>query len=165
MKICKKCGKDFSFTITINGKRINLQNRRYCTECSPIGSHNTKKLERTEIEDELNCVCSICNREYVWKRSKGHTQLICNSCIVNKSRTKLKKDLVEYKGCKCEKCGIVDKKHLSIYDFHHLNPKEKDIAISGSYCLSFERLKKEVDKCLLLCSNCHRIIHEDLRNN
>jgi hypothetical protein len=163
MKICKKCGNKFSFTAKINGKRINLQNRRYCLECSPFGIHNTKKLENKESKSEIECVCQICNREYIWVRSKGSTRTTCNSCLVNNSRIKLKKNLVEYKGGKCEVCGIIDKDHYSIYDFHHTNPKEKDMLISGSYCRSLKILKKEVDKCILVCSNCHRIIHEDLR--
>ena len=68
--------------------------------------------------------------------------------------------LVNYKGGKCERCGY--DKCVQALQFHHLNPDEKDFAISGkSY--SFERLKKEVDKCIMVCANCHIEIHEELK--
>jgi hypothetical protein len=67
-----------------------------------------------------------------------------------------KKLLVEYKGGKCINCGYSN--CVESLDFHHLDSKEKDFNISGkSY--SLERLKNEVDKCVLLCSNCHREFH------
>jgi len=45
--------------------------------------------------------------------------------------------------------------------FHHEDPNKKDFNISGkSY--SFERMKKEVDKCILLCGNCHGEVHEEI---
>lgn len=70
--------------------------------------------------------------------------------------------LVEYKGGCCQNCGY--KKSIGALEFHHINPDDKDFTISGkSY--SFERLKKEVDKCVLVCSNCHIEIHEELKNN
>lgn len=69
-------------------------------------------------------------------------------------RTKIK--LVEYKGGKCEKCGY--KKCINAMEFHHEDPNEKDFTVSGK-SWSFERLKKEVDKCILVCSNCHKEIH------
>lgn len=75
-------------------------------------------------------------------------------------RKRKKIELVEYKGGKCEKCGY--DKSISALQFHHLDPKEKDFTISGkSY--SFERLKKEVDKCIMVCANCHIEIHEELK--
>lgn len=75
-------------------------------------------------------------------------------------RKRKKKELVEYKGGCCEKCGY--NKSIEVLQFHHLNPNEKDFTISGkSY--SIERLKKEVDKCILVCANCHIEIHEELR--
>ena len=53
---------------------------------------------------------------------------------------------------------------MSVLQFHHLNTEEKDFTISAkSY--SFERLKKEVDKCVMLCSNCHIEVHEEIRIN
>ena len=69
-------------------------------------------------------------------------------------RTKTK--LIEYKGGECKICGY--KKCIQAMEFHHLNPKEKDFTISGK-SWSFERLKSEVDKCILICSNCHAEIH------
>lgn len=79
--------------------------------------------------------------------------------VINwRKRTKIK--LVEYKGGCCEKCGY--DKSISALQFHHLDPKEKDFQIGGkSY--SFENLKKEVDKCMLVCANCHIEIHEQIR--
>ena len=75
-------------------------------------------------------------------------------------RKRKKIELVEYKGGCCEKCGY--NKSIGALQFHHLDPKEKDFAISArSY--SLERLKKEVDKCIMVCANCHIETHEELR--
>lgn len=72
-----------------------------------------------------------------------------------------KRELIRYKGAKCEKCGY-DKDYLSSYDFHHVNQDDKDFSISKMINIrDMEMLKREVDKCLLLCSNCHQEIHED----
>jgi len=72
-------------------------------------------------------------------------------------RTKdIKRKCIEYKGGVCEDCGY-DKDFPAVYDFHHINGK--DFTISKFSNRSFEKLKTELDKCILLCSNCHRIRH------
>jgi transposase len=76
---------------------------------------------------------------------------------LSNSRRKLKEKLVEYKGGKCERCGY--NKCITALEFHHLDPKEKDFSIGNNNVLSFEKCKKEADKCILVCSNCHREIH------
>jgi 5-methylcytosine-specific restriction endonuclease McrA len=81
---------------------------------------------------------------------KRRTQQVVNW----RKRTKIK--LVEYKGGKCEKCTY--DKCIDALEFHHKNPEQKDFIISGK-SWSFEKLKKEVDKCMLVCSNCHKEIH------
>lgn len=69
--------------------------------------------------------------------------------------------MINYKGGKCEKCGY--KKSLAALEFHHKNPAEKDFAIADSKRRSFNELvKKELDKCMLVCANCHREIHEEI---
>ena len=81
-----------------------------------------------------------------------------SDAVVNwRKRTKIK--LIQYKGGECEICDY--KKSIWALEFHHKDPNEKDFGISGK-SWSFERLKKEVDKCILVCSNCHQEIHEEL---
>lgn len=46
---------------------------------------------------------------------------------------------------------------LSALEFHHLDPTKKDFIISR--CFSLKKAKLELDKCILLCSNCHREVH------
>jgi len=77
-----------------------------------------------------------------------------------RQRTKLK--LIEYKGGKCQKCQY--DKCVQALEFHHLNPKEKDFTISGK-SWSFEKLKKESDKCVLVCNRCHTEIHAGLHED
>ena len=69
--------------------------------------------------------------------------------------------MVEYKGGSCNLCGY--SKCLNALDFHHLNPKEKDFSISNTN-RSFEKMKSEIDKCIMVCSNCHREIHAGMVN-
>jgi len=69
-----------------------------------------------------------------------------------------KKLFVKHLGGQCERCGY-DKCQAS-FDFHHTNPEEKEFAIASEMgSMNFERLLKEIEKCMLLCSNCHREIH------
>lgn len=79
---------------------------------------------------------------------------------VVKRRKKLKRLLVDYKGGKCIKCGY--NKSYSALQFHHRNPEEKEFGLSmNGLCRSLEVMKKEVDKCDLLCANCHAEFHGD----
>ena len=64
-----------------------------------------------------------------------------------------------YKGGKCAVCGY-DKCQRAL-SFHHVNPKEKDFDLSSrGLTRSWERIKKEIDKCVLLCANCHMELHD-----
>lgn len=74
-----------------------------------------------------------------------------------------KKLCLDYKGSKCENCGLID--IPAVYDFHHSDPKEKDfnIAMMRGWCSISGKVKKELDKCKLLCANCHRRVHAEER--
>jgi hypothetical protein len=77
---------------------------------------------------------------------------------VSKRRKKLKILAIEYKGGSCSKCGY--DKCVDALDFHHLKPEEKEFNFSsGGYTRSWDKMKKELDKCILVCANCHREIH------
>jgi len=82
----------------------------------------------------------------------------CRSEAVQRRRDKIKSMSVEYLGGKCCKCGY--KKCVAALDFHHLIGSDKDFGISDrGYTRSWERVKAELDKCILVCANCHREIH------
>ena len=66
-----------------------------------------------------------------------------------------KNKLVLYKGGECCICGY--KKHNGALDFHHTGVKK--FAIGANRSLSLEKLKKEADKTILVCKNCHAEIH------
>jgi hypothetical protein len=79
---------------------------------------------------------------------------------VKNFRQKNKERAVEYKGGKCERCGY-DRCIIAL-EFHHTDPKEKDFHISSNMNKAWDKVKKELDKCILVCSNCHREIHYEL---
>ena len=79
-----------------------------------------------------------------------------NKANVIKRRKANKKFLVEYKGGKCERCGY--NKCIGALEFHHLDPSTKSFSLTGN-TFGIERQKKEADKCILVCANCHREIH------
>lgn len=58
---------------------------------------------------------------------------------------------------KCTVCGY--DKCRNALELHHLDPSQKDFAISSAWTLSVERMKKEIAKCVVLCANCHREVH------
>ena len=87
-----------------------------------------------------------------------------------KRRQKLKADLVKYKGGKCEHCSV-SYPYDGVYEFHHPDPTKKDFEIGLAldrkipYLRTRENLLKEIDKCLMLCANCHRIEHARLKGD
>ena len=105
-------------------------------------------------------------RPYSVKTSKGRTTYYkcgkCNTEQVQRRRDQLKILAVEYKGGCCEICGY--SKYVGALEFHHIDPSLKDFSISGSgYTRSFEKMKPELDKCRMLCANCHREIHAKIK--
>jgi predicted HNH restriction endonuclease len=69
---------------------------------------------------------------------------------------------VEYKGGKCEICGY--NKCLAALDFHHLDPSQKEKEITRWRMCNYkyhDELFTELDKCILVCANCHRELHWD----
>ena len=76
---------------------------------------------------------------------------------VKSRRQKIKAKAVEYKGGKCELCGY--NKCIWALDFHHKNSNEKDFNIARNSTLKWEKVRMELDKCILICSNCHREKH------
>jgi hypothetical protein len=147
---CKKCKNSFPRFIEIDGKQRNLSSRKYCLNCSPFGKHNTREIHDNMVSEKI---CKRCSKP------SGRRRNFCNSCNVTRYRQNLKKKLVDYKGGKCEICGY--NKCMRNLIFHHIDPSEKEFAITTNL-MSLKKMKIEVDKCSLLCCLCHGEVHEGL---
>lgn len=113
---------------------------KICLKNLPIENfYKQKAYNGNKIYDTWDCYCKSCRSEFS-----------------SENRKKLKIQAIEYKGGKCTRCGLKD--DPCVYDFHHLNPKEKEFSL-GKRNLSFDKIKDELDKCVLLCANCHRKEH------
>ena len=98
-------------------------------------------------------LCEICGRRYEYVRSKGGTKTTCNSCSVNRRRFKLRAKAIAYMGGECVRCGY--KECLGVLHPHHVDPTKKAFRLSGAHSRSWDILCAEMDKCILLCANCH----------
>lgn len=117
-----------------------------------IGKYLKKyNIKRFKIK---NINCGICDRELGDNPSNRSN---CGTCITRIRRYRNKKRGIEYLGGKCIKCGFNG--CMSAFDFHHVDWEDKDFAISQCGNKSWFILKKELDKCILLCANCHRKEH------
>lgn len=88
----------------------------------------------------------------------------CAKLYQRKQRKKKWEQAFYYAGGQCEHCGISNEDRPEIYDFHHKNPEEKEYQLADLLMCKWERVKKEIDKCILLCSNCHKTEHKRLRD-
>lgn len=163
MKQCQKCGKEFRTTIKVDGKIRNLNSRKFCLECSPFMQHNTKTL-KSITSDPHKKICCNCKTEKnitdFYLLSSGYRFSRCIECTKTANRDKpreIKQKCIDYKGGKCEICGY--SKYPGSLDFHHINSDEKEFSIGHRHNLNFDLLKKELDKCILVCKNCHCEIH------
>ena len=84
------------------------------------------------------------NKDYIRNKQREH-------------KRQRKEWAIQYLGGACKECNQTF--HPAIYEFHHRIPEDKDRDPSKMLQLSLERLQKELDKCDLLCANCHRLIH------
>ena len=109
--------------------------------------------------------CLYCGKTFDYYKTSSSERLACPECIPDSEkhnaslkRMLVKKKAVEEKGSKCALCG--NTYPLQVYDFHHINPNEKDFNLGNKHAtVKWDIVKQEIDKCLLLCANCHRLIH------
>jgi hypothetical protein len=145
---CKICKETNIFKLTFH--HIDISEKEF--EYSDYKNYRWSIL-KNEL-DKCDLLCQNCHRE-----------LHYNFDSLDKRRND-KLIYLEYSGASCVKCGY--NKCPSSLTFHHRDPKEKDFWIGGLserinsiYELS-ERVKNELDKCDLLCANCHVIEHVDI---
>ncbi len=90
----------------------------------------------------------------------------CKSCETEKIKKQFYNRLHEAVGgkenMKCSSCGY-NKCHAAL-EFHHTDHTQKDVGVGHMRNYSPEKIKQEVSKCIILCANCHKELHYNLRN-
>jgi 5-methylcytosine-specific restriction endonuclease McrA len=82
---------------------------------------------------------------------------------VKKRRRKLRELARTSKGNKCALCGY--SRCQRALSFHHIDPSKKEFALSAKgLTRSWEKIEKEIEKCILVCANCHMEIHDGIIN-
>lgn len=70
---------------------------------------------------------------------------------------RIKQQAIDYKGGCCESCGF--NMHPAALQFHHTDPLTKDVSWDKLRLRAWNKIQTELDKCQLLCANCHAIVH------
>ena len=120
---------------------------KICTKCGkelPLTDfhwrNKAKGIKRSE--------CKYCHNDYMNQKNAQNREIVHN---------------LKQNSC-CAKCG---ENRWYVLDYHHLNPEEKEATIarltSNKYKL--EDIQKEVNKCIVLCANCHREFHHFEKQN
>ncbi len=93
----------------------------------------------------------------------GHKRAICGSCHnaynIKQGRDKRLRAVRELGG-RCQACGF--NRYMCSLDFHHKNPAAKDPNFRSMRGWSWKRIIAELEKCTLLCKNCHAATHNGL---
>ena len=115
-----------------------------------------------ETKKEFN-LCSGTIKKIVERKNKKLSEeerKAYNYEHVKSFRKKNKLRAVNNMGGKCQICGY--DKCLTALEFHHLDPTKKDFALSQNMNMSWDKISEEIEKCILVCANCHREIHEGI---
>tara|TARA_R110000824_G_C15185484_1_gene674211 strand:+ start:652 stop:1071 length:420 start_codon:yes stop_codon:yes gene_type:complete len=116
--------------------------------------------KKTTNSDGLQNICRKCSnkksKHYYNKDKAKHKANTLKNSKKRRAEYKLWVDEIKAAGCSC-----CEEKEVCCLDFHHLDPstKEKAVAKLVSAGLSKAKIQEEIDKCILVCSNCHRKIH------
>lgn len=131
-----------------------------------LNRHNLKTNKLKFNKTNLNIsekLCNYCKQKlpinsfYRINRSKCKK---CENIVTIKKQKQNKLKMLEYKGNKCFHCNLeVNNFNHCVFDFHHLNPHTKDRNYNSIKSWNWERIVKEIDDCIILCANCHRIEH------
>lgn len=154
--ICYYCGVKF---------QAKTLSSMYCSKKCTHKYHYDKKLGKVGIHTKK---CRTCEKEFRPNSSaafcsdhcKKEEHLKRSKRSYNRIRNEMKQWAIKYKGGKCSKC---EEFHIACLQFHHLDPKQKDFTI-GESCkinsrINKEIIRKELDKCILICANCHFKLH------
>ncbi len=128
--------------------------KKKCGTCKREKNTSDFRKDRTQ-PDELQYQCKVCAR---LKDRSNYTEKYYTKYrpIQNARITENIKGINLYKSSGCIVCKETE---LSCLDLHHTDPEQKDFTISDARTLSWKRIESELQKCAVLCRNCHAKFH------
>ena len=129
--------------------------RKKCSCCKAVKPVDCFSANKTK-KDGFNGYCKECNKVYQKKHYRRHKETYLEGARTR--RRKVCEWLRDLKASlRCEECG---ESHPACLDFHHADPSEKTMSVAqATRYWSKERILKEIQKCKVWCSNCHRKHH------
>lgn len=117
----------------------------------------------------LTKICTVCKESKALDEFPKHPQhkdgynSVCKKCMQKsnkKCRLNKKIHFIKKMGGECTNCKIkLTENNWPIFDFHHIDPSQKEVSWSTLRNWSNDKIEKELNKCTLLCANCHRLLH------
>ncbi len=147
-QLCSTCGLE----PRAQGQRV--------TQCKGCRKKSVDSCNR--VTHKLRVATGMCPRCGKHPQLPGMKR--CKVCSTKRMgegkahRSAFKTTCVAYLGGACLDCGLVAE-YLDVYDFHHRKPSEKEFCIATAHDKAWDHVQQELDKCDLLCANCHRIRH------
>ena len=161
---CQYCGHVIH--VVGNERPSWTRKKKFCDRSCAASYNNSIAIKRPRRGTCLVCNTAIkSDRKYCSKQCRTLHATVNPRAPYNSVkavvawRQRLKLRAIQYKGGRCQVCGY--NRCTRALTFHHLSPSEKDFNIGGS-TKAWSRIKAELDKCILLCANCHAETHEGL---
>ena len=156
---CFNCNTNF----VRNASQLKRSKRHYCSRSCAVSVNNSLKPKRKRVvKQKIIIKCIECD---VVIPNVTRSRKYCTDCKRKRNirrttqyRRDLKRRSVEYLGGSCRLCGY--NRSVRALDFHHVDESQKSFTISAYANLSWPKIVKELDKCILLCANCHREKHD-----
>lgn len=124
-----------------------------CSVCGEIKPLTEFALNKSR-KDGLASDCKSCRKIYRDNHYKNNKEYYKNKA--KEYRKRKTKEFEEFK--ETLKCSLCGENRPWCLDFHHINPEEKEVEVV-KLIEAPNKIKKEIEKCIVLCANCHRDLH------
>jgi len=134
-------------------EEISLVTKK-CSKCKEIQKNSEFRVDKTN--NRLHSWCRKCESEWGRKYNKAnYVEVKARKDARTAALYELVNDYKRQHPCEC------GESRLPCLEFHHLDPKKKELPISRAIlrCWSKKRLLREVAKCVIVCANCHKLLH------
>lgn len=129
--------------------------KKVCSKCNIEKDGSDYRKDKSK-SDGLQSFCKVCAREFF---RSGYTER-----YGEKSRARMRLRIAssilliqEYKAT--QKCLCCKESDPVCLEFHHIDPNEKEFGIANGLGNNWDKILKEIEKCVVLCSNCHKKVH------